>query len=81
MKKTKTIITISFCALIPFIMIACTNSEQPQSNYTENQPYFGYSDNIDQNCSDIGKKVYIGIYDPDKLDRDGDGWACESYGD
>jgi uncharacterized lipoprotein NlpE involved in copper resistance len=81
MKKTNTIILIASCALIPFIMAGCTNSEQPQSNYTENEPYFGYNDNIDQNCSDIRRKVYVGTHDPDKLDRDGDGWGCESYGD
>jgi hypothetical protein len=43
-------------------------------------PYPGYMDNIDQDCSDIRRKVWVGSYDPDRLDADGDGWGCESYG-
>jgi hypothetical protein len=32
------------------------------------------------NCSDVGRKVWVGNYDPNNLDADGDGWGCESYG-
>jgi len=31
-------------------------------------------------CSDIRKKVWISGLDYHELDRDGDGWACESFG-
>ena len=47
---------------------------------SNSEPYEGYSDGIDQDCVDIGRKVYVGSYDPDGLDRDGNGWGCESYG-
>lgn len=36
---------------------------------------------VDNDCSDyIGNDIWVGDYDPDGLDRDGDGWGCESYG-
>ena len=58
---------------------------QQQQNTNEetllpNEPYNGYSDGIDQDCADIRRSVYVGSNDPDGLDRDGDGWGCESYG-
>ena len=34
----------------------------------------------DIDCVDVGKKVYVGSYDPFRLDADGDGWGCEWYG-
>jgi hypothetical protein len=34
----------------------------------------------DLDCADIGKKVQITGPDYHGLDRDGDGWGCESYG-
>jgi hypothetical protein len=34
----------------------------------------------DLDCPDIGRKVWVGANDYHRLDRDGDGWACESYG-
>jgi len=43
-------------------------------------PYPGYKDGVDQDCADVGMRVYVGNYDPDRLDADGDGWGCESYG-
>ena len=42
--------------------------------------YDGYNDSYDQDCADIRHKVWVGSYDPDNLDADGDGWGCESYG-
>jgi hypothetical protein len=48
--------------------------------YEEQEPYSGYNDSYDQDCADIGRRVYVGSYDPDGLDRDGDGYGCESYG-
>ena len=42
-----------------------------------NDPW-GVLDNL--NCADIGEEVWVGYDDTDKLDADGDGWGCESYG-
>ena len=42
-----------------------------------NDPW-GLLDN--RNCTDIGRKVWVGGDDDDNLDADGDGWGCESYG-
>lgn len=50
------------------------------SNAKVDEPYYGYSDGIDQDCADIGVRVFVGSNDPDRLDADGDGWGCESYG-
>jgi hypothetical protein len=33
----------------------------------------------DLDCVDIGREVYVGDDDPNGLDRDGDGYGCESY--
>jgi hypothetical protein len=34
----------------------------------------------DLDCVDIQQEVWVGDYDPHGLDRDSDGWGCESYG-
>lgn len=34
----------------------------------------------DLDCKDIGKKVHVDPPDYHRLDKDGDGWGCESYG-
>ena len=34
----------------------------------------------DLDCADIGRKVRVAGADPHRLDGDGDGWGCESYG-
>jgi hypothetical protein len=80
--------------LISFILIttlsSCSTSgnggcdmtgwcEGPDDYYQE-EPYLGYSDGYDQDCSDIGQEVPVPYDDPDGLDADGDGWGCESYG-
>ncbi len=67
---------------ITFIFVATLSScatSNNGGNYQE-EPYSGYNDGYDQDCSDIGREVWVGGYDPDGLDRDGDGWGCESYG-
>lgn len=41
----------------------------------------GNGDANDLDCGDIGHRVQVaGSTDPYRLDRDGDGWGCESYG-
>ena len=68
--------------LITFIFItalsSCATSNNP--SYYQEEPYPGYSDNYDQDCVDIGQQVPVPYDDPDRLDADGDGWGCESYG-
>jgi micrococcal nuclease len=34
----------------------------------------------DLDCAEIGRKVRVVLPDPHRLDGDGDGWGCESYG-
>ncbi len=70
----------------PYLYIKCSSytltppSISTPKSSTNSSPYPGYNDNIDQDCSDIRRKVWVGSYDPDRLDADGNGWGCESYG-
>ena len=48
-------------------------------NYLEEQPNDDYSYDYDLDCEDIGEEVWVGDYDPNYLDADGDGWGCESF--
>lgn len=34
---------------------------------------------FDLDCADVGHRVKVTGADPHRLDRDGDGWGCESY--
>ncbi len=34
---------------------------------------------FDLDCPDVGHRVRVTGGDPHRLDRDGDGWGCESY--
>jgi hypothetical protein len=34
----------------------------------------------DLDCRDVGRMVRVTGDDPHRLDRDGDGWGCETYG-
>jgi hypothetical protein len=72
----------TFACLAIFVGLNACESEIDRVPNTPKQsaPYPGYLDNFDQDCSDIGRKVFVGSYDPDGLDRDGDGWGCESHG-
>jgi hypothetical protein len=47
--------------------------------YLEEQPDNGYSYDYDLDCEDIGEEVWVGDYDPNYLDADGDGLGCESF--
>lgn len=40
---------------------------------------FSVDDPSDFDCEDIGGEVWVGDDDPNGLDRDGDGWACEGW--
>ena len=56
-----------------------TPSNRSINNPASIDPYPGYRDGIDQDCADLfpRKNIWVGDYDPDNLDRDGDGWGCE----
>jgi len=40
-----------------------------------------YQSSGDLDCPDFGQEVWVGSYDPNNLDADGDGWGCELQGD
>ena len=42
---------------------------------------YGYPEwnGYDLDCPDVGRMVRVSGDDPHGLDRDGDGWGCESY--
>jgi hypothetical protein len=70
----------------PDLMHRSVNDDQstrPRGTLGSSSPWFGYgdaySDDTDQDCEDIGRMVYVGNYDPDGLDADGDGWGCEGW--
>lgn len=46
------------------------------SSYNYNEDYNAATD---LDCADIGYRHYVGSYDPNGLDGDGDGIACESW--
>jgi|688.fasta_scaffold1461105_2 hypothetical protein len=84
------VVGVTFWVLLALGIIAAVigyadsnSSQTPTSPKTSpgvvSNPYPGYQDGIDQDCPDLlpRKNIYIGSYDPDNLDRDGDGWACE----
>lgn len=76
--KRKLIITAIVAFAIGFS--SCGSHGGSNDYYEEEEPYSGYNDSYDQDCADIGEEVWVGSYDPDGLDRDGDGYGCESYG-
>lgn len=47
---------------------------------TEGADPYSYppDEGFDLDCGDIGRKVRVDGPDPHRLDRDGDGWGCES---
>lgn len=62
----------------------------PQSSYSSTESTQGDCDenyaggcvpivSYDLNCPDVGFTVQVVGYDKHRLDRDGDGWGCESY--
>lgn len=75
---------IAAMVLFAFSISSCADNAGYQESPTEQElptePYSGYGDSYDDDCIDVGEKVWVGSYDPDGLDRDGDGWGCESYG-
>jgi hypothetical protein len=72
----------AFFLFIP-LSLGCSTEDVIDNSKSDSvyEPYSGYNDGYDQDCADIQKMVWVGDYDPDKLDRDNDGWGCESYGD
>ena len=48
---------------------------QPLADPYAYPAYEGY----DLDCADVGRPVRVDGDDPHRLDRDGDGWGCESY--
>ncbi len=66
--------------IIGYLSEQVSNKDNSRGNGGIDSPYSGYDDGNDQDCSDVRRKVFVGSDDPDRLDADGDGWGCESYG-
>ena len=73
-------IAIMIFAFISESISGVNNNDKNNQEINQVDPYYGYSDGIDQDCADIRMRVFVGSNDPDRLDADGDGWGCESYG-
>lgn len=73
---------IAATAVLVILLVGCATPDNSPSMGLSGGggSYDGYDDGIDQDCSDIRRMVWVGSFDPDRLDRDGDGWGCESYG-
>jgi hypothetical protein len=47
---------------------------------TDGDPYaYPGWNGVDLDCADVGHTVKVTGSDPHRLDRDGDGWGCESF--
>ena len=74
---------IFIATALSIFLVSCGEGDyyenDPEINDPVNEPYDGYSDNYDQDCAEVGKKVWVGDNDPDGLDADSDGWGCETW--
>ncbi len=53
---------------------------QPEEAEDDGDPYaYPAWNGIDLDCADVRRTVKVTGSDPHRLDRDGDGWGCESY--
>jgi hypothetical protein len=53
---------------------------EPEEEEDASTPYaYPAWNGYDLDCPDVGHKVKVTGGDPHRLDRDGDGWGCESY--
>jgi hypothetical protein len=71
---------IFFSISLLFSFIALTTGEPPALDIANwfSEPNLDVPYDLD--CSDVREEVWVGDHDPHRLDRDGDGWGCESYG-
>lgn len=63
-------------------VMAIAEIPQPQVSPSPVSPapaYDNVHDHGDLDCEDYGEEVWVGDYDPDSLDADGDGWGCEGW--
>ncbi|HEY0153443.1 MAG TPA: hypothetical protein VGB92_15655 [Longimicrobium sp.] len=54
---------------------------EPEEEMEEDSSPYAYPawNGYDLDCADVGHTVKVTGADPHRLDRDGDGWGCESY--
>jgi len=53
---------------------------EPEGEEDDTSPYaYPAWNGYDLDCADVGHRVKVTGDDPHRLDRDGDGWGCESY--
>lgn len=60
--------------------VAVTLVDEPEEKEDDSDPYaYPAWKGFDLDCADVGHSVKVTGSDPHRLDRDGDGWGCESY--
>ncbi|HLL81087.1 MAG TPA: hypothetical protein VK420_00495 [Longimicrobium sp.] len=58
-----------------------SSAEDAQPEEEDDGDLYAYPawNGVDLDCPDVGHSVKVTGDDPHRLDRDGDGWGCESY--
>ena len=65
----------------PDASVASEPEPEPEEEEVEDSSPYAYPawNGHDLDCADVGHRVKVTGDDPHRLDRDGDGWGCESY--
>lgn len=71
---------VFFTISLLFSFFALTTGKPPALDISDWFSEPDLSVPYDLDCIDIQQEIWVGDYDPHGLDRDGDGWGCESYG-
>jgi hypothetical protein len=63
------------------VSVASDPEPEPVEEEAEDSSPYAYPawNGYDLDCADVGHRVKVTGDDPHRLDRDGDGWGCESY--
>jgi hypothetical protein len=63
------------------VSVAADPEPVPEEEEVEDSSPYAYPawNGYDLDCADVGHRVKVTGDDPHRLDRDGDGWGCESY--
>ncbi|HEX8211917.1 MAG TPA: hypothetical protein VF584_17205 [Longimicrobium sp.] len=65
----------------PTADVSVASEPEPEEEEEEDSSPYAYPawNGYDLDCADVGHTVKVTGGDPHRLDRDGDGWGCESY--
>jgi hypothetical protein len=62
------------------VSVAADPEPEEEEEEEDSSPYaYPAWNGYDLDCADVGHTVKVTGADPHRLDRDGDGWGCESY--